>query len=154
MNKTEFQNIIKSVREQLATDGIATISTGNCNYPKPIMTKKQEEQKRAMITADFEKENNLDGYGCWMNPPFSKATAMFEHFFKVVIHGVAIYRCDNMETQLWALILNEADWVHIFNKRINYEGHKGKGARFGSALFGVGVPPPKNLEGTTIHKIN
>jgi len=57
MNKTEFQNIIKSVREQLATDGIATISTGNCNYPKPIMTKKQEEQKRAMITADFEKEN-------------------------------------------------------------------------------------------------
>ena len=114
---------------------------------------KNNSKTKAFFT-DFEKENNLDGYGCWMNPPFSKATAMFEHFFKVVIHGVAIYRCDNMETQIWALILNEADWVHIFNKRINYEGHKGKGARFGSALFGVGVLPPKNLEGTTIHKIN
>ena len=91
---------------------------------------------------------------CWINPPFSKAKEMIEHFFKVVKKGVGIYRIDNIETQIWFMILNKADWVHIFNKRINYEGHEGKGARFGSALFGVGVPPPKNLEGTTINKLN
>ncbi len=36
----------------------------------------------------------------WMNPPFSQAYDMFELFFGIVHRGVAIYRCDNMETKV------------------------------------------------------
>lgn len=97
----------------------------------------------------FEKAVIVN-YIAWINPPFSKAKEMIEHFFKVVIKGVGIYRCDNMETEIWSLIFKKADWIFIFNKRICYEGHSGKGARFGSALFGIGVPPPKNLEGSLL----
>ena len=80
---------------------------------------------------------------CWMNPPFTKAAEMFEHFFKVVNKGVAIYRCDNIETKLWMEIMKKADWIYVFDGRINYEGKAGKGARFGSALIGVGLDYPK-----------
>lgn len=90
---------------------------------------------------------------CWMNPPFSKASDMIKHFFKVVRRGVVIYRCDNMETKIWQFILNNADWVHIFDKRINYEGKAGNGAVFGSALFGIGLPMPEGLGGVTIKKV-
>jgi site-specific DNA-methyltransferase (adenine-specific) len=84
----------------------------------------------------------------WMNPPFSKSFEMFEHFFKVVSSGVAIYRCDNIETKVWQdIILKNADWIFIPKGRICYEGHEGKGSRFPSALIGVGVYPPKDIEG-------
>ena len=87
----------------------------------------------------------------WMNPPFSKAKQMFEHFFKVVTKGVAIYRSDNMETKIWQqTILPNCDWIFIFEGRINYEGQEGNGARFPSTLIGVGVEPPKGLKGTTL----
>ena len=87
----------------------------------------------------------------WMNPPFSKAKEMFEHFFKVVKEGVAIYRFDNSETKIWQdVIFPNADWIFIPNKRISYEGSKGNGARFPSALIGIGVNVPKGLLGTTI----
>lgn len=82
-------------------------------------------------------------YISWMNPPFTKAKEMFEHFFKVVNKGVAIYRCDNIETKLWMDIMKKADWIYVFDGRINYEGKAGKGARFGSALIGVGLDYPK-----------
>jgi len=76
----------------------------------------------------------------WMNPPFSKSERMFKHFFKVVLQGVAIYRCDNMETKVWQeVILANADWVFIPKGRISYEGKEGKGSRFPSALIGNGV---------------
>ena len=88
----------------------------------------------------------------WINPPFSKAPDMIRHFFKVVQRGVGIYRMDNMETKIWQHILTKSDWIFIFNKRINYEDKAGKGAVFGSALFGIGLPPPKGLEGTTMIK--
>ena len=85
---------------------------------------------------------------CWMNPPFSKAYEMFEHFFKVVSKGVAIYRCDNMETKVWQdIILKKCDWVFIPKGRVSYEGMEGNGSRFPSALIGIGLPPPKNLKG-------
>lgn len=85
---------------------------------------------------------------CWMNPPFSKARGMFIHFFKVVDHGVAIYRCDNLETKIWQdVILPNCDWVFIPKGRVVYEGMDGSGSRFPSALIGVGVEPPKYLEG-------
>lgn len=88
---------------------------------------------------------------CWMNPPFSKAKEMFTHFFKVVQKGVAIYRCDNMETAVWQdLILKHANWVFIPNGRVSYEGKSGKGSRFPSALIGVGIPPPKSVKGTLL----
>lgn len=89
---------------------------------------------------------------CWMNPPFSKAFEMFEHFFKVVEKGVCIYRCDNMETKIWQMILKHADWIHIFPSRINYEGKKGKGARFPSALIGFNVVQPnkQRINGVTL----
>ena len=90
----------------------------------------------------------------WMNPPFSLAYEMFEHFFKVVHKGVAIYRCDNMETRVWQeIILKNADWVFIPKGRISYEGKEGKGSRFPSALIGVGLEPPKELEGHILYKI-
>lgn len=88
---------------------------------------------------------------CWMNPPFSIAWKMFEHFFKVVETGVAIYRCDNLETGLWQrVILPNATWVFIPNRRISYEGLDGDGARFPSALIGYHVDPPKGLDGTVL----
>jgi hypothetical protein len=87
----------------------------------------------------------------WMNPPFSKALEMFKHFFKVVKKGVAIYRCDNMETKIWQeVILPNASWVFIPNKRIAYEGISGNGSRFPSALIGCNVSPPKQLQGTIL----
>lgn len=100
--------------------------------------------------------DKLETYGwkttCgWMNPPFSKALLMFKHFFKICITGVAIYRCDNMETKVWQdIILKNADWVFIPKGRISYEGMAGKGSRFPSALIGKGVPKPKNLEGYSL----
>jgi len=84
----------------------------------------------------------------WMNPPFSKSFEMFKHFFKIVSQGVAIYRCDNMETKVWQeIILKNADWIFIPKGRICYEGHEGKGARFPSALIGLGVEPPIDIQG-------
>jgi len=67
------------------------------------------------------------------------------------LRGVAIYRCDNMETQIWQkIILKNANWIFIPNKRYNYVGMKGKGSRFPSALIGFNVDYPKNLEGTLL----
>lgn len=87
----------------------------------------------------------------WMNPPFSKSNAMFEHFFKVIKSGVAIFRCDNMETKQWQnTIMKFADWILIPNKRINYEGMSGHGAVFPSALIGYNVDIPKGIEGTIL----
>ena len=72
---------------------------------------------------------------------------MFQHYFKVVSKGVAIFRCDNMETKVWKdVILKNADWIFIPKGRIACEGKEGKGSRFPSALIGVGVAFP-NLEG-------
>jgi phage N-6-adenine-methyltransferase len=88
---------------------------------------------------------------CWINPPFSKAYVMLEHFFKVVKKGVGIYRSDNLETKLWQeVILSNCDWVFFPNKRIAYEGMDGKGCRFPSALFGIGIEPPRNIQGKLV----
>lgn len=88
----------------------------------------------------------------WMNPPFSKAHEMFEHFFKVIKKGVAIYRCDNMETKIWQdIILKNASWVFIPKGRISYEGKEGKGSRFPSALIGFNVEPPVGLDGYSLN---
>jgi len=85
----------------------------------------------------------------WMNPPFSKAYDIFEHFFRVVDKGLAIYRCDNIETKIWQeIILSKADWIFIPKGRIRYDGMPGKGSRFPSALIGFGVEPPKDLIGS------
>lgn len=87
----------------------------------------------------------------WMNPPFSKARVMFEHFFKVVPRGVCIFRCDNMETKLWQdIILKHASWILIPDKRINYEGMDGNGSVFPSALIGFNVSYPINIKGTIL----
>ena len=83
-----------------------------------------------------------------MNPPFSKAKEMFEHFFKIINKGVCIYRCDNMETKVWnEIILKKASWIFIPKGRITYEGKAGKGSRFPSALIGYNVPKFKGMEG-------
>lgn len=91
----------------------------------------------------------------WMNPPFSKAREMFEHFFKVIERGVAIYRCDNMETKVWQeVILKNADWIFIPKGRVSYSPFditiRGGMTRFPSALIGIGVKPPKEIEGTIL----
>ena len=87
----------------------------------------------------------------WMNPPFSKAYEMFEHFFKVINTGVAIYRCDNMETALWQdVILKHCSWILIPKGRISYEGKEGKGSRFPSALIGFNVDVPKYIYGSIL----
>ncbi len=98
---------------------------------------------------NYNPDKNYD-YIYWMNPPFSKAKEMFEHFFKIVKHGVAIYRFDNPETYLWKYIYENVDWVFIPRGRVNYEGMPGKGSRFPSTLVGVGVEPPINMDGTVL----
>jgi len=104
----------------------------------------KENSKCKESSSQFEKEITLKGYNiCWMNPPFSKASDMFEHFFKVA-DGVCIYRCDNLETALWQdIILKNASWILIPKGRISYEGKAGKRSRFPSALIGFNVDTPK-----------
>jgi len=103
-------------------------------------------------TSSFEVMGRyLDKDICWMNPPFSLAWKMFKHFFNVVEYGVAIYRCDNLETKIYQdIIFKNADWIFIPRRRICYEGMKGNGSRFPSALIGVGVNPPKNIDGVVL----
>ena len=91
----------------------------------------------------------------WMNPPFSKAKEMFEHFFKVVKSGVAIYRIDNPETKIWQeVIFPNADWVFIPCGRVSYTPFgitiRGGMTRFPSALIGLNVENPKGLIGTIL----
>ena len=119
----------------------------------------KENRKHLWYSNDFLNIINeigqaqyISDHTVWMNPPFSKAPEMIRHFFEIVDHGVSIYRMDNMETKIWQHILAKSDWIHIFDKRINYEGKAGKGAVFGSALFGIGVEPPKDFNGTTMIK--
>ncbi len=116
--------------------------------------------KCVFYSEDFlDYKHNLKSGTCsWMNPPFSKALHMFDQFFKVVGRGVSIYRCDNMETSIWQdVIFKHATWIFIPKKsklhsaRISYEGFKGKGARFPSALIGFNIEPPQELEGTTCY---
>lgn len=106
-----------------------------------------ENAKCEAYSTNFEEVVFVEGVG-WMNPPFSKAKAMFYHFFKVVKRGVAIYRCDNFETDRWQdAILPFCDWVFIPRGRVEYEGQDAPGARFPSALIGIGVEPPKGIDG-------
>lgn len=109
-----------------------------------------ENKKCKLFSNDFESIDKTF-IRAWMNPPFSIAWRMFEHFFKVIEQDVAIYRCDNLETGLWQkVIFPNADWIFIPDKRITYEGLEGEGARFPSALIGIGVDEPVNLKGTTL----
>jgi len=112
----------------------------------------QENTKCTFWSDDFiNKVQSVKPVGSWMNPPFSKAAEMFKHFFKTVTNGVAIYRCDNLETALWQdIILKNATWVFIPKGRISYEGKAGKGSRFPSALIGFNVDVPKGLDGATL----
>jgi len=102
-------------------------------------------------SSNFEKYENYTTHNSWMNPPFSKTKEMFKHFFKVIKRGVAIFRNDNMETKIWQdIILKNATWIFIFKGRVAYEGMKGKGSRFPSALIGFNIPQPKGLKGTLL----
>jgi hypothetical protein len=102
-------------------------------------------------SSDFLDEKEEVFFSSWMNPPFSKALAMFRHFFKIIRHGVCIYRCDNFETKIWQeVIFPNASWIFIPNKRIAYDGMKGSGSRFPSALIGFNVDPPKNIDGVLL----
>jgi len=112
-----------------------------------------KNSKTNWYSSDFKKINKVDTMA-WMNPPFSRAFEMFEHFFKVVKWGVAIFRCDNIETKVWQdIILQKADWIFIPKGRVSYtpfetgDMRKGMGTRFPSALIGINVPPPQNIEG-------
>jgi phage N-6-adenine-methyltransferase len=116
-----------------------------------------EDNKKCIdFTNDFLsiQEEYLEDSRCWMNPPFSKANQMFKHFFKVVKEGVAIFRCDNMETKIWQeQILKNAHWIFIFKGRVNYTPfnirniQKGNRSRFPSALIGIGVNVPIGIDG-------
>ena len=113
----------------------------------------KENSKCESFSDDFLKWDEVLRI-CWMNPPFSNSIKMFEHFFKVVKKGLAIYRCDYMETKVYLdFILKKADWIFIPNKRIIYEGLEGNSARFPSALIGFNVDPPKSLDGTLLRII-
>jgi hypothetical protein len=116
----------------------------------------KENSKCESFSEDFEKWDELLRV-CWMNPPFSNSLKMFEHFFKVVKKGVAIFRCDNMETKVWQeVILKNASWIFIPKGRISYTPFEvgnmrnGNGTRFPSALIGLNVSPINNIEGTTL----
>ena len=105
----------------------------------------KKNSKCPFFSNDFLNSGRIFYKKAWMNPPFSQSRKMFEHFFRVISSGIAIYRCDNIETKLWQnVILPNCDWVFIFKGRINYEGFKGSSSRFPSALIGLNVRPPKN----------
>jgi len=117
-------------------------------------------RKTKIFSNNFENVTKtfLKDFVCWMNPPFSKARKMFEHFFKVVFKGVCIYRCDNMETKLWQeVILKNADWIFIPKGRVFYTPFEvgnmrgGNETRFPSALIGCNVDIPKNIDGTILY---
>jgi hypothetical protein len=117
----------------------------------------KKNTKCPLWSEDFEKLNADLQNVFWMNPPFSKAMEMFDHFFKVVRRGVAIYRCDNMETKVWQeVILKYATWIFVPKGRISYtpfengDMRKGMGTRFPSALIGFNVPEIKDIEGVTL----
>jgi hypothetical protein len=117
----------------------------------------EKNRKCIHFSSNFEFIDSLKSYVAWMNPPFSNAFNMFKHFFKVVDKGVAIYRCDNMETKVWQdIILRSASWVFIPKGRISYKTFEvgnmrnGNGTRFPSALIGINVLPPENIEGKTL----
>jgi len=110
-------------------------------------------KKTTLFSSDFESVSNVEGIA-WMNPPFSKAKEMFNHFFKVIKKGVAIYRFDNAETSIWQnVIFPNASWVFVPKGRISYtpfsfrRSNDNKGTRFPSVLVGVGVDVPKGFEG-------
>ena len=109
-----------------------------------------ENRKCALYSDDLESLDSIP-IMAWMNPPYSIAWKMFEQYFSIVKKGVAIYRCDNMETALWQkVIFPNADWIFIPDRRISYEGIDGTGVRFPSALIGLGVNVPKDLSGTVV----
>jgi len=108
----------------------------------------KENHKCEHWTNCFDENYSFENKMCWMNPPFSKANIMFKHFFKVVSEGIAIYRCDNFETKIWQeVIFPNCSWIFIPSKRIVYEGMEGKGSRFPSALIGLNVDLPLELNG-------
>ena len=119
----------------------------------------KENSKTAEFSSDFEKIKKVYGTA-WMNPPFSNARKMFEHFFKVVDKGVAIYRIDNAETKIWQeVIFPNATWTFIPKGRILYTPFditiRGGMTRFPSALIGFNVPEIKSFDGITlIPKLN
>lgn len=107
--------------------------------------------KTKLFASDFEGIENVIGVA-WMNPPFTKARAMFEHFFKVVKQGVAIYRIDNPETAIWQeVIFPSATWVFIPKGRISYTPFdikiRGGQTRFPSALIGYNVKEVEGIKG-------
>lgn len=117
-------------------------------------TKTERYSSKFESVRDFEIKEEI----CWMNPPFSNAKNMFEHFFKVVNKGVAIFRCDNLETRIWQkIILQKCSWIFIPEGRVSYkmlntELRGGKGARFPSSLIGLNVEPVKELKGVCLRK--
>lgn len=111
----------------------------------------EENGKCETSSNNFLDLEELGNVTSWMNPPFSKASHMFDKFFNIVRRGVAIYRCDNMEWSTWQnIIFKKASWIFIPKGRIHYEGISGNGCRFPSALIGFNVDPPKDIDGTTL----
>jgi len=113
-----------------------------------------DNTKCKSFASRFEEVSFVEGCA-WMNPPFSKTREMFEHYFKTVTKGVAIYRCDNMETKVWQeVILKNVDWVFIPKGRISYTPFdisiRGGMTRFPSALIGFNVEPPNDIEGIVL----
>lgn len=113
--------------------------------------------KTEHFSSDFLKliADDFDDEMAWMNPPFSQAKLMFEHFVKVVNKGVAIYRCDNLETHVWQqLILPNCKWVFVPSGRVQYipdvPDERGNGSRFPSALIGLNVQPPLGFKGSLL----
>jgi len=117
----------------------------------------EKNSKCERWSEDFVSIKELEHSTAWMNPPFSISKKMFTHFFNVVNEGVAIYRCDNMETYVWQeIILPRATWIFIPKGRVSYETYEtgdmrgGKGSRFPSALIGIKVEPPRGLSGVVL----
>lgn len=112
----------------------------------------KKNTKTKLFSSYFEGVNKVKGTA-WMNPPFSRATEMFEHFFDVVEEGVAIYRIDNPETKIWQdVIYPNASWVFVPKGRISYTPFditiSGGMTRFPSALIGYNIPPVTGIDGT------
>lgn len=119
-----------------------------------LCASKKDSKCEMFCTDILSMHKPIDTKTAWINPPFSKVRAIIPHVIKVFPWVVGIYRCDNLETEVWQNhILLKCDWVFFFNGRIKYGDPEGirQSPMFPSALFGKGIPfIGKDLNGVLI----
>ena len=113
-------------------------------------TKENTRCLRYPRSGKFTDINELNEIA-WMNPSQEKPDFMFEHFFKIIKGGIAIYRCDNMNSNIWQdIIIPKGHWVFILNEKQNNDNFIISELKFPTAIIGIGVNLPEGLNGRVL----